>query len=180
MNKPFSTDKSNIVIDFSLFPFCFRCIKIGKCTNKLQNSNQFFKFFKRIFEVDIPALTQHSFDDVTKATNKHSHAIGSSTKEYSQIINIVKELFKSYKGDNYKEKDFDLFLQNNINDYFVWQLGISGGIRLFGIRKSNVFSVLFIDYHHLVYPDKNNNGQNYELYNFCPITNNNIGGIINE
>lgn len=170
MNK-YKTDNDNISIDFSFFPFCFRGIRTGNFTNKLKNTNHFLNLFKRLFEIDIPAITQYSFENITKATNKHSHSVLVDTKEYSLIINIIKELFKSYKGNNYNEKDFNLFLLNNINDYHIWQLGISGGIRLFGIRKLNVFSVLFIDYHHLVYPDKNYNQENYKLYNFCPMTN---------
>ena len=176
MNK---YNTSTINIDFSFFPFCFRSIKTGKFTNKLKDANHFFKLFKRLFEIDIPALTQYSFNDIIKATNKHSHSILVDTKEYSLIIDIVKELFKSYKEENYSEKNFKLFIENNINEYHIWQLGISGGIRLFGIRRSNIFSVLFIDYHHLIYPDKNNNQQNYKTYNFCPITGNKEG-IYNE
>ena len=133
-----------------------------------------------MFETEIPALTQYSFDDITKMTSKHSHSILMNTREYPMIINIIKELWKSYRGNNFSDKDFELFLFNNINDYNIWQLGISGGLRLVGIRRSNVFSVLFIDYHHLIYPDKNYNQENYELYDFCPITNNNKGGISNE
>lgn len=176
----FNTDSNNINIDFSLFPFCFRCVKFENFTNKLKDANQFFKYFKRLFEVDIHALTQHSFDDITKATNKHSHSIQIDTKEYILVICIIKELYKSFKTNNCNDRDFQIFLENNINEYHVWQLGISGGIRLIGIRRSNIFSVLFIDYHHLIYPDKNHNKENYELYDFCPIMNNNKGGIGNE
>ena len=89
-------------------------------------------------------MIQYSFDNVKKETKRHSHAILTDTKEYSVVIDVVKSLFKSYKGDDYSDRDFELFLNNNINEYYVWQLGISSGIRLFGIRRSNVFSVLFI------------------------------------
>lgn len=173
----YSTDSNNISIDFSLFPFCFRCVSLGNFTNKLKDGNQFFKLFKRLFEIDIPSLTQYSFNDIVRATNKHSHSIQINTKEYSIVINIIEKLYKSYYGQNMS--NFNLFLENNINEYYMWQLGISSGIRLIGIRRSNIFSVLFIDYHHLIYPDKNYNQENYKLYNFCPITNNN-GGINNE
>lgn len=170
MNQ-FNSDNKNICIDFSLFPFCFRCVKTENFTNKLKNANQFFEKFKRLFETDIPALIQFSFDNVKKETKRHSHAILTDTKEYSVVIDVVKALFKSDKGDDYSDRDFELFLNNNINEYHVWQLGISSGIRLFGIRRSNVFSVLFIDYHHLIYPNKNYNQENYDIYDFCPITN---------
>ena len=143
MNQ-FNSDNKNICIDFSLFPFCFRCVKTENFTNKLRNANQFFEKFKRLFETDIFSFIQFFFDNVKKETKRHSHAILTDTKEYSVVIDVVKSLFKSYKGDDYSDRDFELFLNNNINEYYVWQLGISSGIRLFGIRRSNVFSVLFI------------------------------------
>ena len=172
---------NNIHIDFSRFPFCFRCVSVGKYTNKLRDDNQFFEKFRRLFEIDIPALTQYTFDDVVKNTNKHSHTVSTKSNEYNMVVSVIIELYKSYKNNNVTQRDVDLFLENNINDYYLWQLGISGGIRLYGIQNMNVFSVLFIDYHHLIHPDKKHNQENYELYDFCPIENNkNEGGIINE
>ena len=44
----------------------------------------------------------------------------------------------------------------------------SSRIRL--ARNLNVFNVLFIDYHHLIFPDVKNNQKNYSKYKFCPIT----------
>lgn len=168
----YKTDNDNINIDFSKFPFCFRSVKVKDYTNMLKDSSQFFKFFKRILEIELPIYVEYTFDDIVFKTKKHSHSIPMNTKEYELVINILKELYKSYKDTNYSDKDFELFLDNNINEYQLWQLGISS-IRLFGIRRSNIFSVLFIDYHHLVYPDKNYNQKNYEKYVFCPMTNNN-------
>ncbi len=169
--KQFSTDHNNICIDFSKFPFCFKCVKYKDFINKLKDTNQFFKYFKRIFETEIPMYTQYSFDNIVKMTNKHSHPIRKNTDDYNKIINIIKELLKSYKEENYNNQYFENFLRNNINDYNLWQLGVSSSLRIFGIRESNNFAVLFIDYHHLIYPDKNYNHYNYDLYDFCPITN---------
>lgn len=167
----YNTDDNNISINFSRFPFCFRCVSTGKYTNKLKDSKQFFDNFKRIIEKDIPFFTQHTFDNIVNASKRHSHSIPSDSKEYSLVIEIVKELYKSHKNNNCTDRDFELFLDNNINDYHVWQLGVIGGVRLVGIRYSNVFYVMFIDYHHLVYPDEKHNSEGYELYNFCPMTN---------
>ncbi len=161
----YSTDNDNIIIDFSRFPFCFRCVSIDKFTNKLKDSNEFFNYFKEIFEKVIPAITKYNYNNVTTMTNKHSHVIPNNSKEYSIIIKILKAIHKEY----FPNIDFELFLVNNINDYSIWQLGITGGVRIIGIRKCNVFSVLFIDYHHLIYPDKNYNQKNYLSYNFSPI-----------
>ena len=163
MTNKNSISDNKIIVNFSLFPFCFRTVKYNEFTNKLKNYEQFFKYFKRIIEKDIPVISEYSFDEVIRATNKHSHPIQNGTFQYSLVVSIVKELCKSYYS--YSDKDFDRFLENNINDYSVWQLGISGGI-----RRLNVFCVLFIDYHHLVYKDNNFNSESYEMYDFCPMT----------
>ena len=170
------SNDNSIVIDFSLFPFCFRTTSIGKYTNHLKDDNQFHEFFQRLIEKDIPAISQFTFDTVTRETQKHSHVISTRDKQYQLVISILKEIFKSYYNSENLEKDFELFLENNINDYAIWQLGISGGIRLIGIKKVNRFYVLFIDYHHLIYPDKNYNQPNYQMYNYCPMINNRKGG----
>lgn len=168
MNK-YNIDTDNIIIDFSLFPFCFRCVTVGNFTNKLKDANQFFKYFKRLLENEIPTLVQFNFNNISKETKRHSHSILNDTKEYVLIKDILKELLKSYKKGNYSTEYYEKFLENNVNEYTIWQLGITGGIRLIGVRKSNVFSVLFIDYHHLIYRDDKHNQENYKLYDFCPI-----------
>lgn len=165
-------DNKNIIIDFSRFPFCFRCVSVDDFTNKLKDCDEFFYYFKRLIETEIPALTQFTFDNVTKMT-RHSHSILYKSKEYDKVIKIVKKLYSEFKNDMLTDHDFELFYDNHINEYQMWQLGITSGIRLIGIRYNNIFSVLFIDYHHLIYPDKNYNQDNYELYSFCPIENNN-------
>ncbi len=165
----FKTDNNNIMINFSFFPFCFRTISVGEYTNKLRDNEQFFKYFSELFERDIPAISQYTFDNVYKATSGHSHSISPNDKKYVIVLSIIKEIYKDFENCNNIERDFELFLENNINDYHIWQLGISGGVRIIGRRRSNIFDVLFIDYHHLIYPDKNNNQENYNKYTFCPI-----------
>ena len=170
------TDNNNIIINFAFFPFCFRTVSIGEYTNKLRDEHQFFHSFSKLFERDIPAISQYTFDNVYKETNGHSHTISPSDRKYAIVLSILKEIYKNFKNSTNIERDFELFLENNINDYHIWQLGISGGVRIIGRRRSNIFDVLFIDYHHLIYPDKNYNQENYNMYSFCPITNNNNGG----
>lgn len=62
-----------------------------------------------------------------------------------------------------------MYTFSNISDYAVWQLGLTGGTRIIGIRYLNIFRPLFFDYYHLIYTDKNYNQLNYSKYNFCPI-----------
>lgn len=165
------TDSDKINIDFTLFPFCFRTFTNGTYTNKLKDYSDFLLKFGHIFEKEVQHLSQYNFCDITTNTNKHSHDIKKNSSEYDLVICIIKSLYNSFKGGNLREEDLGLFLDNNINDYTIWQLGYSGGTRLFGVRKSNVFHVLFIDYHHLIYPDNHYNEPNFNSFSFCPITN---------
>lgn len=168
MNKNVvNTDNDNIIIDFSTFNFCFRTVTVGDFTNKLKNIDEFKKKFKNIIEVEIPFYSKKKFSNIF-FDSKHCHDIKQGTKEYELIVQISKQLYKELKG-NPNEKDIELFISNFFNDYSIWQLGCIQGTRLIGIKKSNVFSVLFIDYHHLIYPDEKHNQTDYLSNSFCII-----------
>lgn len=160
-----SNDK--IVIDFAQFPNSFRSIKYDSFTNYLSDCFDFFEQLKNIFEKLIPFISGHTFDDIYSASNKHSHPIKSNTKERELVENVIKEKLK--KDNNYNDNDIKIFFINNINDYEIWQLGMSGGTRIVGIRYMNRFKPIFFDYHHLIYPDEKYNNPNYDKYNFCPM-----------
>lgn len=161
--------QDNIIIDFAQFPFCFRSISIkNKFTNKLKDNIQFFEFFSEIFEKNIPFLINYTFENVAYAS-KHSHVIPLDSKQYTIIKEILKQLCKEfYKFD---DCDFEMWFNQNINEYRIWQLGATGGVRLIGVRKMNTFCVLFIDYHHQLYPSTKHNHVNVDKFEFCPITN---------
>lgn len=160
---------NKVIVNFSKFPFCFRCTNIKKYdyTNYLSGEKEFFKSLKTIFEKEVPFFCENTFSDLQKKS--HGHAIMSNTKEYQIVKEVIKKIvmdFKNFKNDS----EFEMWFNQNINDYYIWQLGQTGGIRLIGIRNLNVFNVLFIDYHHLIFPDVKNNQKNYSKYKFCPIT----------
>lgn len=160
---------NNINVDFSQFPFCFRGIYIkGKFSNKLKDYNQFFKFFSEIIEKILPVFSNYSFENIHRLT-KHAHIIPKESQQYETVILVLKELCKDYY--NYNEAEFEMWFNQNINDYAIWQLGIIGGVRLIGIRKQKTFfCVLFIDYHHQLYKSEKHNQENIDKYEFCPIT----------
>lgn len=162
------TLEDNIIVDFSKFPFCFRTTSIKEFTNKLKNEKQFFENFQCLIEKNIPYFGKYNFNTISNATQGHSHAILPSDPKHELIKKIVKNICKEYY--KYSDKDFELFYDNNINEYSIWQLGVSGGIRLIGIRYLNIFYVLFIDYHHLIYSSPKYNQDNCKKYDFCPIT----------
>lgn len=51
----------------------------------------------------------------------------------------------------------------------IWQFGFGQGVRLVcGITDSTDVFPLFVDYHHLLSPDKNFNQQDFMRYRYCP------------
>ena len=162
---------SKVLINFSKFPFCFRCTKVKKYdfTNYLSKSDEFFDNFKLIMEQSIPYFASKSFNELNRDQN-HVHRIKNNTKEYEVVKEVIKNLCMEYR--NFKnESEFEMWFNQNINDYEIWQLGVIGGVRLIGIRDLNEFGVLFIDYHHLIFKDVKHNQKNYDKNCFCPIKN---------
>lgn len=91
-----------VVVNFSRFPFCFRCTKVKKFdfTNFLHSSDEFFSNFKLILESTLPHITSKSFKELHHDTN-HVHIIRNGSLQYSIIKEVVKNICMQYY--NYKE-----------------------------------------------------------------------------
>ncbi len=168
VNNILTPNSSNekIMVDFSQFPYLFSSVEYNDFTNYLSDCFEFFDKLKYIFEKLIPFVSNHTYNDINGAS-KHSHPITNGSKEMKLVENIIKEKLK--KDYRYEENDINNFFVNNINDYQMWQIGLDGDVRIIGIRYINRFKPIFIDYHHLIFPDKNYNQRNYKKFNFCPV-----------
>lgn len=153
--------KETIIINFAKFPFCFRTTTTKDFTNKLEDEKQFYSKFKDLFEKLLPYVYQKTFEEL-RSDDYHCHIIGKKDNDKLQRINmVVSELVKKWNpGIN-----TDDFIKQNLEGEVLWQLGI-GSIRLIGIRRSNVLDVLFIDYHHLIYPNVKYNDKEYSRNSF--------------
>lgn len=151
-----------IKIDISKYPFCFRTIKISGFTNKLKNEEEFSKKFKIIVEELIPHVTQYTFNNIQNST-RHCHPVTDSQK-IKLIFEIVGNLVEQWKPGVDKEK----FLVQNLEGEVLWELGVRD-VRLIGIRKSTTFHLLFVDYHHLIYPSEKYNDKEYSRNKFSII-----------
>lgn len=145
----------NIEFNFTKYPFCFRNTKVDRYTNYLENVNELNKLMKEIFEKILPHYIQYTFED--RCNSRHSHKL--EGEEYNLAYKIVKNLVKDWNSNI----DLDGFLQQNLDGELLWQVGC-GGIRIIGIRQSNVLNVLFIDYHHLISPSDYYNGRDYQSF----------------
>lgn len=134
-------------------------VKVGNFTNKLKDIESYSKFITLILGKIIPEVQEKS-NDIKRslASDFHCHAIEQGENSYRTIIRIMKRIY----GDSF-EKSIDDYEQ-------IYQIGVVGGIRIITLRnkKTNVIRPLFIDYHHLAYPDVKYNQTDYITQKFCP------------
>ncbi|STO08079.1 hypothetical protein [Exiguobacterium aurantiacum] len=84
----------------------------------------------------------------------HCHVLnGNALKRAKDIINEI------YPDADYSSE----YLKN------IWQFGFSQGIRLVcGVNNNDEIYPFFVDYHHLLNPDKNYNQQDFASFRYCP------------
>ena len=111
---------NKVLVNFSKFPFCFRCTKVKKYdfTNYLSKSDEFFDNFKLIFEQLIPHVVSRTFDELNRDRNNHSHRIQNNTKEYDIVKEVIKNLCMEYRNFE-NESEFEMWFNQNINDYEI-------------------------------------------------------------
>lgn len=158
---------NNVVVSFK-HDFTFYSVTVDGFTNYTKDADEFIEKHCLIFSKIIPNISINSIAKLRSDGSNHTHPLSSDKKNLA--LKIVKELVKVQKG--YNSADADRFIDNSgFVMYNFWQLSFatSNGIRLIGyFVDNNVFVVLFIDYHHLIEPDKNYNQKNYEKYDYCP------------
>lgn len=155
-------DNKKIIFDFARFPFCYRTFgnKKNNFTNKLKDEKEFYSKFKTIQEDLLPHICGMTFEQVQN--DRHSHPIYQTEKEKIALIKfVVANLVEAWRPGI----DVGEFIKQNIEGEMLWQLG-NKGVRIYGIRRENIFEVLFIDYHHLIYPSIKFNDRNYNTFNF--------------
>ncbi|EMD1122195.1 TPA: hypothetical protein ACSKPT_002887 [Listeria innocua] len=123
-------------------------------TNYLSTDEEFGKNVFTILSKIIPMI-QTEWDRIISGNISHCH----------RIDDAHKKIFKKYFSE--------LYPQSNLDELTVWQFGTSGGARLIAsvTKEENGISIvrpLFIDYHHIVYPNKNHNQKDIYNYTFCP------------
>lgn len=150
-----------IIINFATFPFCFRTVTTKNFTNKLKGEEEFALKFKEIFENLLPHVGENTFDSL-KSEQFHCHLIKDVEHDKIKLIyNLVGKLVSGWKPGI----DVTSFLEQNLEGEKIWQLG-NKGVRIIGIRKNNIFNVLFIDYNHLIYPSIKYNDTNFSKNNY--------------
>lgn len=160
--KAFNTplhNTNNLTFDFS-YKSWIRCIRTNNFSNKLKNPDEFAEqIFKYLYEL-IPFL-QENWTDILKSSSKkypfpHCHLVA---KDKIELVEAVIEETHATK------------LLDTDDEFNIWQLGSTQGLRLFAIynhQTSTLFPV-FLDYHHQIHPDENHNHRDLKSDDFCPV-----------
>ena len=151
-----SSEKKTLKVDFS--HFLFPNISLGAFTNYLTDRDECLKKLKAFYHQVLPYINGKTFQELEKE-NKHCHSINGKKEKFLivKILKKYKEIYEEFSLPNYEE-----FLED------FYQLHGPNGLRLIGLRISNSFILLFIDFHHLIYPNIKHNDYDY-IKNNCEI-----------
>lgn len=164
--KPTTYENGKIMIDFS-YPFVFHTCKIKNYfINRLKDCNSFFEFKRVIFGEALKYFGSFTFDEL-KRLDTHTHNIGQEDKQ-DLVRAILKEILRD--SFNLNSEDSEKALGNYVGNEDIWQVAYKQGVRLIGTRNGSVLKLLFIDYHHLIFPSTKHNDKDYYKYSFCPMT----------
>lgn len=132
-------------------------IKDGEFTNYHQGADSYAKDVTRLVHDTIPLIYEHNQDIFKNGRMKqtplnHSHLI------QEDKMPLVKKIVHKIVPDDIEE------------DFSWWQVGSTKGYRIIGVYRTaeNSFYPLFVDWHHLIYPNVKYNQQDFEAFNYIP------------
>ena len=151
--------------------FCFKygfalySVSTKEFTNYYKDENSFIKFINGLLTNDIPELSVKTFDEIKKE-KRHYHKI--EEDKLAIVKKIIKEILKE-KELNWNCSQISRFMEQNILDTNIFQIGTKNGVRLIGILTDDIFEILFFDIYHLIYPSQKHNMENYHVYKYSSI-----------
>jgi len=131
------------------FEALYCSVEVGEFTNFLTGKDHFIEQFKDIRSFISKVSNKNFLDDLIHNGGMRHCYILQNDSEISLIKNCIKEAIKTIKADGY---DADLFIEQNLGDERLYQIGYEGGIRYIGTYNAirNVFRVYLIDHYHLI------------------------------
>lgn len=137
-----------------------KSVSSQKFTNKLSDETMFSGYLFELFHKLIPTL-QENWQDIIKKHGrgnwKHCHPVEEDKLDF--VLGIIEQVH----GHTFRDEE-------SVGPS-IWQFGFTQSLRLIAIYDyvTNSLTPVFIDYHHLLHPDKNYNQRDYLKYNFCPV-----------
>lgn len=165
ISKPILSDSSfRFVTAYPWLRVTDKLLKKYSFTNNLRDGEQLSKYLVELIENTVSKINQDSdniFDNFSSRKQyPHCHSISEDK------IELVKAISLELHANDFSDVTED-------SDYSWWELGFSGSARIFGImsKSDNCFYPLFIDWHHLIYPDIKHNKADYRNYKYDPHSN---------
>lgn len=141
-----------VYIDFAKYPHWTDTVQVGKFNNCLKNKDEALRHFFFIVDQLIPDIEDYG-KDIFNGRADHCHCLGGEHERLAR--KVIKEIYGDKVLDDLSE---------------IWELsGKTNEIRIIGSfvnSTMHIFYPLFIDHHHLIYPDKHYNSPDYGKYGF--------------
>lgn len=141
-----------VYIDLTHYPRWTNTVQIGDFNNCLKDSNEALRHFFFIIDRLIPDIEEYG-PNIFNGRARHCHLLRGSEDK------LARKVIRAIHGDR---------ILDGLSE--IWELSAkTEEIRVIGTfvnDKMHIFYPLFIDHHHLIYPDKNYNSPDYKKYNF--------------
>jgi len=154
--------ENNVIVDFSS-PTVWASTKMNEFTNFLVDDNQFYKYHLHIFNEIVSLLKNTTVQDAHK--NFKHYCVIDGTKR-TEVNSIIYKLLEKVKPTS-TSTQLNEYLEQNFNDQAILEIGIKS-VLLIGYYQNNIFNVIFVDYHHLLFPDVHYNSKDSDIYDICP------------
>lgn len=148
--QQFNFENENVIFDFS-FEGAFVSCKCGDFDNFLHDEKEFAEKFARA-ENNVIKLSQFTLKELIAPNNfRHCHRLDDEQSPHAIIKKILNNLGKPID-----------FYDQLVGEEDIYQLGYENEVRFAGIIQGNIFRVLFLDYHHTLYPDERRNTRQHQ------------------
>lgn len=142
-----------VKLDFRYF--IYQAFKYKDFINFTKTESEYKKVLDSLFRDFIPYCDNKNISEIQN-DSRHNHYIENESNQ--RVINIMKYC---------KENGLTNVDSDNIGDEDYFQLYTPNGIRVISVLYGTTFFILFVDPHHLIYPDEKFN-KDYKNYTYTP------------
>lgn len=133
----------------------YKTVSIDKFTNQIKDGDALLDELGYIMGTLFPTIYRE-YSHIFNAGNKsfiHCHKVSLDTKRVGLYEKIIRSIDSNISFNSIKDS--------------LWQVGLTGSIRIVGIYENNIFYPLFIDRHHLLYESEKHNQKDVQHYSCC-------------
>ncbi|MCZ3747078.1 hypothetical protein L2520_06580 [Limosilactobacillus vaginalis] len=149
---------SNVIyLDFTQYPKWTSCVSVDGFTNYLKDDNEALRHFYFIITELFRSVEDYDINKVFSGSVKGCHRLSG---DHAQLaLEVIREIH----GPNILDEKSDIWeISNGIQEIRI--------IGVFVTSTMHYFYPLFIDHHHLIYPSKKYNDNDFKHYKFTTET----------